>query len=199
MMRKKYLITVCLLVFFVPAIVGYLVFQRSGRCARIQCVSFLDKNQYALSEIYEETPNAFRALFRHGSIMLRVDVRSNTSPSDAQILTDGFLAQTKGLYENTRSPYPGDVSNEIVCSKEFIPQFATAIVDGVHVSHFSAYLTSRLTYGACVADLASYKGTTATFYCPGRRQLMIFEWMVPKEQAATLPDALILAQSISCK
>lgn len=197
MIKRRY-ITAVLLIILVGVTVWYFVSKKEGTCPRVSCVSFLGKPQYKPGEIYEEASGVFRALFRSDKIMLRVDIRSTIIPSDAQMLTDGFLAQIKGLYANTRSPYPGDVSNEIVCSKEFIPVFATDTVNGIQIAHFSAYLTSRLTYGACVADLTSYKDTTAIFYCPGRQQLITLEWIVPKDQASSLPGESSIVQSIRC-
>ena len=198
MVRHKYFIIGILIILLGSMVALYILLNKRGTCSRITCISFIEKGKYVPGEIYEETAGVFRAIFRHDQTMLRVDIRSKISASDADMLMNGFLAQIKGLYANTRSPYPGDVSNEIVCSKEFIPQFSADTVNGVNIMHFSAYLTSRLTYGACVADLTSYRDTTAIFYCPNRQQLITLEWIVPKEQAPSLLNESTIVQSIRC-
>lgn len=87
----------------------------------------------------------------------------------------------QSIYDSSFSPYPGAISNEIVCDPKFIPQLVSVDYRGLVIKYFIVYLSERLTYGVCVDDLARYRAVIAWAYCQTQSELRQLEFIAPKD------------------
>lgn len=196
--KKIYIITaivgvVCVSIFLIK------ISLYSGSCSRLTCIAFSGKEKLIPVETYEESPSVFRGLYKSPKTIVRVNIQSFLSQEESNAKIAGFMAQMKGLFENLRSPYPGEISDEIVCQSEYIPTYTTDQVNAISILHFSSYVTNRLTYGACLPDAIGGRAVFAMFYCPQSRQLYQLEWIATGKNATeNLPDEKQIIQSIGC-
>lgn len=153
-----------------------------NKCTRLTCVSMNGLKDFRLKETYEENNNIFRALFEKKDELLRVEVKSNIASNNVENIIKAETVRMKTLFANATSPYPGEVSNEIVCSKEFVPQYEETEVNGVKISYFTGYLNQRLVFGACTPDQTANRGVLALFYCPKNKQLFQVELIWPADK-----------------
>lgn len=176
-LKSRYFIAV-LVVFFV---VLFALTQKPKSCARLECLSMTGLDEFRLEEVYQDDNNIYRALLFRKNDLLRVEVRSNIPKHEAEQHIRAQITRMKALFENTVSPYPGEISDEIVCGTEFTPTFTVDELTGVEISYFTGYLNRRLVFGACTEDQAIYRGTLALFYCPNQEQLFQLEIIAPNE------------------
>jgi len=119
--------------------------------------------------------------FKNGSIVLRLKVIRGIVGSEAQKLIDGKILTLEALYGNELSPYPGMISNEIVCSKDMTPKKRETSAGPLAISYFIASLTDRFTYGNCVDSETPYRGFIAWTFCPGEKEYRQLELIYPKK------------------
>ncbi len=179
-MPKK-LIIFLLILGLISAAIIYLSSKQKGDCLRLTCLSMNTLNQYRLKDLYEEGRNSYRALYKNGDDRLRVEVRSQTSLEEAQNYIQTQITRIKGVFEVAAAPYPGEVTNEIVCAEEFKPIYSTKTQSGIPISYFSGFLNQRMVMGSCTADQLTYHNVVAMFYCPNQKQFFQIELIVPKD------------------
>ncbi len=93
---------------------------------------------------------------------------------------DASVLRMKALFEKAPAPYPGDISDAIVCDAAFVPSYKTAeLADGTTVRYFIGYLNNRMTFGSCSQNQAVYKGIMAFFYCPASSMTLRLEFIAP--------------------
>ena len=159
-----------------------------------------DLDKFDVKEIYQDDKDVYRALFSKDSNLLRVDIRSNISESEAAKQIEVQITRMKALFENAASPYPGEISDEVVWDKELIPQLEEREVNRIQASHFTGYLNDRLVFGACTQDQAIYRGILALFYCPNQKQLFQLEIITPRDNYETNENKYLqMLNSIGCK
>lgn len=137
---------------------------------------------YKQKEIYEDTRSTYRSLYQYDQELLRIEIRSGIETSDAQRRIDAQLVQIKSVYEKSRAPYPGEISDTIECNKDFMPVYDTVQAGSLPISRITAYLTDRLTYGACTGEQARYRSMLALLFCPTQNKLYQLEFIAPKNQ-----------------
>ena len=102
--------------------------------------------------------------------ILKIDVFRGVEKSSAEALQQEGIINLEALYENALSPYPGDISREIVSGKRFKPRFFRRELHGRFHPYFLLFASERLAYGAAAADLIRYKSLLGWLYCePGER------------------------------
>lgn len=172
------------------------------KCDILACINLLENDRYKLTETYQNDETGFRGLYQKiytSDEMIRVDVKNNVLGEDAKKIIDAQVIKMKGLFENAASPYPGEISDEIECSKEYKPVFLERDLNNVHISTFQGYLNDRLVFGACTQDQAVYKGTLSLFYCSNSEKLYQLELIVKKEKYEENPEVYKqILDSISC-
>lgn len=159
-----------------------------GQCHRLSCLQLSKNAVLKLTEVYEDVHGAtYRARYQmNDGGILRVDVRSGIEPDTATDYIRGRVAGMKALYDNVRSPYPGLLSNEIVCDSAFKPLFESVRTSsGVSIEKITGYLNDRLTFGSCLEDQATYKGAMLLFACPNHKQLYQLEIIFPRVKYTT--------------
>lgn len=175
-MSRRLILTV--IIIFLISLTALYLYPRQV-CPRLSCISFPEQKDYRLSEIYDAKNHLFQALYEKGPDLLRVEITSQVSESQADKILNEKILRFKSLYETAPAPYPGEISDRIVCPIEFSPVFSQIKAVNTNVTTISAYLSPRLTYGACSADSAQYRSRIAIFHCPKRNQLVQLEFISP--------------------
>lgn len=135
--------------------------------------------------------------------VLKIEAITGIDKASADLLLEDEALTVKALYEAALSPYPGEISNQIVCNERFKPVFGTAEAK-LNFSYFALFATDRLTYGACSEDLVKYKAILAWAYCEKKKTLYRFELFAPlkpaqPESQRPQPDAnLGLITNLGC-
>ncbi|MDO8551808.1 MAG: hypothetical protein Q7S03_03980 [bacterium] len=154
-------------------------------------------NEFKIKEVYEDDQNVYRALYNKDDNIIRVEVRSNLSSEEAKSLTRSQVTKINALFANAISPYPGAISDEIVCPEEFKPVYKTSNINGLEVTSLTGFLNNRLVFGACSQDQAAYKDVLSLFYCKKPKSFFTFELIKPNNQNAK--DFLQTLSSLRCK
>ncbi len=171
-------------------------------CIRLGCLDISIDNKLYLKDIYEEKAGSvFRAMYQigQGPGLLRVDVRGGIDPATAQDYIHGRIAGMKALYDNIRSPYPGLLSQEIICDDPYKPSYTYFKTSSdIEINEIDGFLTDRLVFGACTKEQIAYKGMTLLFNCPARKQLYDIEFIAP---LASYPQEQFaaIAKSLQCR
>ncbi|MFZ5845498.1 MAG: hypothetical protein ACOY0S_03465 [Patescibacteria group bacterium] len=194
-MQKYFPFTILTLIVL---IVGYLVYKPS--CRRLDCLTLANLAEYKVKEVYQDDKTVYRAMLTRDQDLLRAEVHSQVSSSQASQDVQAQITRMQALFAKAVSPYPGEISQEIVCGQKFTPEFKTYEKDGLLISYFNGYLNSRLVFGACTEDQAIYRGYFALFYCPKQKQLFQLEIIAPTHNFNKSPQKYNqILESIRCR
>lgn len=177
-MKKKILI----LVVCISAVAAAVLFYRQQQLCSDHnlCLDVFGNPPWRLIEIYENTDTSWRGIFSFGDSLVRVRRVLGISASDAEVLTRARIAQIEGQYEPERSPYPGVISDTVVCTQQYMPSFHGGVLpSGVVYRSFSAYANDRLQYGPCTEQQARHRAEAVLFYCQNSKQLYEVEMFIP--------------------
>lgn len=186
-----------LVIFGAGLMLWYVNFRSDENCRTLGCFTFAGQDRFRLKETYANEPAVYRALWQDGKILLRVAALSNVTADQAEENINMEIVKIKSIYDKARSPYPGEISDEIVCERKYVPDMRRDTVNGVDVNFFSAFLSDRLTYGACTADTAVNKVFGVFFYCPATRRQISIEWIIPVAEPPQIDD-LTRLKSLHC-
>lgn len=171
---------------------------RSG-CKRLTCLSMINLGKFKVKEIYQENDNLFWGLLSSGDFLLRAEVSSSVLPEDAEKEIKQQVLWTQSLFETAPAPYPGEISDRIVCSRDFVPKITSIRRQGGDFTYVKLFLNDRLVAGACNQDLVSYENTLVLFYCPQTKQLFKVELIIPKKDTENLTSYDKMLDSLACK
>ncbi len=181
--------------------VGIIVWRTRFTCSTYECLLFPDKNLWKIQTVYEKDSKVFRGLLKHPDYLVRIE-RVSLLPQQqkADDLTKIRLMQIQGLFDTARSPYPGIITDRIVCDDTYKPNpKILTTTSGIGITYFSAFLNNRLQYGICTDDQIAYKTYTALFSCQQTNDWYSVEIIVPKEKAATDSAYIGLFRQIGCQ
>lgn len=188
-----------LLVLLIVIAAGIVFVSTKNKCVRLSCLEMNGLSQFQLKEIYEDNARTYRALLSKNDNLLRVEVRYNIPPESANQSLQAEVTRMKALFENTLSPYPGMLSDEIECDKKFKPLYQTENINGIKVYNFNGFLNDRLVFGACTENQAVFKSNLNLFYCQNQRQVFTLELITPNNKSKGSDDLFQSIYSIRCK
>lgn len=177
-------------------VLGGYCFFTSTQCLGYSCISFEDKDTYRVEEAYESTPKVYRALLRHDELRIRIEAYADISAENANSYDKIKIMNIQSLYETAKSPYPGALSNEIDCGKDYRPQIGKLAVNGVPSTYIQGYLNDRFQYGTCLKEELEYRSSLVLFHCPSQKKWYQFELIT--SLADPVDDKRILG-SLTCK
>lgn len=173
---------------------------RSISCPGVSCLTFPGKEAWKLIEAYEDTRQSWRGLFAHPDYRIRLEKIAGVAPDVAPEFTKIRMMKLQGLFEHARSPYPGVLSQEIKCTRTYMPEEKQVTTStGVAVTYFIGYLNNRLQYGTCMDNQMTEKGYGALFYCETHRAWYELEIIVPMEKAAGDDRYINLFMGLGCR
>lgn len=177
MKNKIIILAVCISAFTTVA----LFYRQQRVCSGHNlCLGVFGNPPWKLVEIYENTGTSWRGIFSSGDSLVRVQRVLDVSASDAEVLTRARIAQIEGQYKPARSPYPGVISDTVVCAQQYMPSFRDGVLPSKIVYRsFSAYANDRLQYGPCTEQQARYGAEAVLFYCQNTKQLYEVEMFIP--------------------
>ena len=140
----------------------------------LDCINFTGIKEYKLKDIYREQKNLFSGLYEKGNNFLRVEIWSDINQDVSDKTIDSKITTINSQFENNRSPYPGEISDEIKCDDRFKPEFKKGFI--------IAYLNNRLTYGSCSEEENLYKSILTWTFCGSQRKLYQMEFIYPKDK-----------------
>jgi len=161
-------------------IIIVIVFNIKFNCNSFACLVFPEKNLWTIKEKYEETKYSWKGLLTHPDYLVRLYKIGNVDTQKATEFTKITTMKIEGLFDKARSPYPGGISDKIVCSDKFIPiaeNFKSKA--DIQINYMSAYLNDRLLYGGCTENQITYKVYSGMFYCSNVSEWYQIEIIVP--------------------
>jgi hypothetical protein len=162
----------------------------------MSCIAFEGKSRFLHTETYADTPTSYRAQFQNGTDTIRLDT-DRISPDNAVAELHAAVTRFSGLYEKAPAPYPGEISDAVVCDPAFVPERKTIMSPAGLITYYIGYLNNRMTFGSCSMDQAVYRGITAYFYCSDTRLLIHLELISPKDSFKEA-EGLQRLSSLSC-
>ena len=137
---------------------------------------------FSLEESVQEDALTHFYRFEKEGAILKLKVIPGVEGTEAKKMIDGKMLTIEALYGNELSPYPGMISNEIVCSGDMIPKKQEIREGSLAIPYFVVALTDRFAYGNCVESETPYRGIIAWAYCPGKREYRQLELIYPKKE-----------------
>ena len=179
-------------------IIGWLIHYKQ-QCNKLACISFNGLTDYKETEIYQNTNNTYRALLeKSDSTLLRAEIISNIEESEAQEEINARVIRVKAFSEKSPAPYPGEISDSVICSDNFIPKYQKLTINGINLHTFSGFYNDRLVFGACTEETIENPGMMILFYCVKSKQLYQLE-LVKTELSDNNSEQLIdIIFSLSC-
>jgi hypothetical protein len=135
-------------------------------------------NGFRIAEQYEGPASTQYVLTNAGRV-LKLDLLPDVDADSAQVLLDDSIMGLRALYANALSPYPGDLSNQVVAAERFKPQFIRRQMPGVIYSYFLLFANERLGYGAMSTDSVKFRSLIGWFYCAEGRTFCKIRYFVP--------------------
>lgn len=194
---------ITVILFLISALGLFIIFQKrvapASLCGNLRCISFSGKQTYTQKDIYTDTSEAYRALYSSSTHTLRIEALKISADQSDEALK-AAVTRMKALFEKAPAPYPGEISDTIVCDPDYIPVFREATSSGGSLlSYFTGYLNERLTFGSCSENQAIHKGLLAYLYCPASTLLIKLELIQPTaEFNATLQATEKQLLSVTC-
>lgn len=145
---------------------------------------------------FDEHEIATKVTLRDSKNIFKIEAITDIDIKSADILINDKILTIKALYGNALSPYPGEISNELICNEKFMPEFNTKKTDRLSYSYFILFANDRFTYGACSEDLIEYKSILAWTYCDEKNIFYQFELFSSIESFSE--SNLELITSFSC-
>jgi len=197
--RKKWkLLSLFIVIIFVS--LGIHLGINTLSCQGLACLSLENRDQYKIEKIYEESKYLFRALYKKDNILLRIEIRPNSSSEEAEQAIQTQLVKIKGLFGDAASPYPGEISDVISCNEEYKPVYSTKQQNGIQVSYFTGFVNERLVFGSCTNDQIAYHDTLVMFYCDKQKKFYQVEIIVPHQDYLSSPEKYQqISNSIACR
>lgn len=178
----------------------YLALQKFSQCNRLACIQMDNLKNYQLENIYTDNDKLFQANYQTNNQTLKVEIRSKMTTDQNIQYTNSAVAKIKGLYSDSAAPYPGVISDEVVCNPEYKPSFKTLkSKSGNEISYFTGYFNSQDVFPACAKDQISKAGIFAVFYCEGTKQTFTLSMFEPNtNQPFDFSKYEQMLNSVSC-
>jgi hypothetical protein len=124
-------------------------------------------NKFRLLETIEHRSSTEYAL-TNGGWFLKIEVIPELEAESAKTLLEESILSVEALYANALSPYPGDISKEVVSDPRYRPQLRRVPAPAPERAYYSLHANARFGYGATTSDAVRYRSLLGWFYCPRR-------------------------------
>ncbi|OGW29872.1 MAG: hypothetical protein A2X56_05485 [Nitrospirae bacterium GWC2_57_13] len=139
----------------------------------------------ALTEVFEGTgKKAYH--FTRGTELLKIEVTRSVSAPAAERIVGREIAQVKGIFSNSFSPYPEDLSHEIECPRRLRPEYYSTKIDGERRHYLLTYGNDRFGIGVCSDDLIAYRYLMGWIHCRDRQELYKIRHFIPHTENGRL-------------
>ena len=188
---------VIILFLILIAIASVLFFLKNKKCVGIKCLSFNHDTEFILSDIYENNPGTFRAIYQQGTdSFFRIEAKSSIEKLDSDKLLLSKVSHLSDIFENSISPYPGEISLKISCADKYKPKLQSSN----RLPYFIGYLNDRLQFGSCSEEQVKNQGAIGFLYCPNQKRFYQIEYIISvqknEDKTARIKD---LIESVNCR
>lgn len=167
-------------------------------CGDLSCISMRDISAFQSQEIYSDTLRTYRALYSNKKRLLRIEARSAPKDSSEAELKEE-ITKVKSMFEKAPAPYPGEISDAIVCDSTYKPQYREFESSTSRKYLFVGFLNNRLTFGSCSQNQAVNKGALVFMYCPNRSLLIRLELIAPTDDFQSHENEIMRqVESLQC-
>jgi hypothetical protein len=181
-------------------ILSVALFKINSGCKTYNCISMPGKDSWKVSDIYENTDKLWRGYLKAHDYDIRLHTVKKIDKVEAEEYSKIAKMNILGLFDTAKSPYPGAVSDKVVCPEEFKPiQSIIKSKDGTEIEVLQSYLNNRMQYGSCSISQISYHVYSGIFYCANEKSWYQLEIISPAEAAKNASTYLDLFKEVSCK
>ena len=111
--------------------------------------------------------------------VLKIEVIAGIDSASASTMIEDGMMGLQALYANALSPYPGDISREVVSDRRFRPQMVCTNVDGRSLNYALLSANERFGYGVASADAVRYRSLVGWIHCVDRSALYKVRYFAP--------------------
>jgi hypothetical protein len=105
--------------------------------------------------------------FTNAEAIVKIEVVPNLDREGAQTLLNDSIMGVQALYANALSPYPGDISRQVVSDHRFRPELVRTNWGAGPRQYMLLFANDRLGYGAVTADVVQYRSLLGWISCEG--------------------------------
>lgn len=175
----KYLRYLSIICFIGVGIGAALFFMRTPHiCTNLSCIQMQNISTFSRADTYTDTPSVYRALYTDKDVFLRIEAQKIPA-TDAESLISTDITRMKALFEKAPAPYPGDISDAIICDPKYVPVYRETTTPDGQLRYFTGYMNNRLTFGSCSQSEATYRGFMGFVYCKKTSLSIRVELMAP--------------------
>lgn len=178
-------------------VIAFYLILKPSKCKYIDCLIISSLESYSLTEVYQNEKDIIRAIYKNQDNILKVGITYQPEKSVADKDINSQIIKTKSFYENTPSPYPGDISDEIICSDEYKPVFSEFESGIIQIHTIEGYLNERLAFGGCNDD-PTYKNLLVLFYCRSQQKIYQLEFIVDKSDTSEFKNIYDSLSNLKC-
>jgi hypothetical protein len=103
--------------------------------------------------------------FTNAERVVKIEIVPELDREGAQTLLDDSIMGIQALYANALSPYPGDISRQVVSDRRFSPELVRTNWGSGPRPYMLLFANDRLGYGAVTADVVKYRSLLGWIYC----------------------------------
>jgi hypothetical protein len=103
--------------------------------------------------------------FTNAERVVKIEIVPELDREGAQTLLNDSMMGVQALYANALSPYPGDISRQVVSDHRFRPELVQTNWGGGLRQYLLLFANDRLGYGAVTADVVHYRSLLGWVYC----------------------------------
>lgn len=107
---------------------------------------------------------------------LNIEKKNNISESEANNFIKDELIKIESAFSSSPSPYPGRITNEIICDKDKLLQIKT---NENNLRYITTYSNSRFGVGVCNEDEIEYHYLIGWIHCSNNQELYTIRYFLP--------------------
>ncbi|MBI5614076.1 hypothetical protein HY947_04090 [Candidatus Gottesmanbacteria bacterium] len=194
-MARKLLILVLICLITLGAI--YVI--QKNKCKPWGCFEFEGDTSFLLKETYFTSNTVFRGLFSNDSVIMRIDRRILSKSESPENEFNARVMRFSEMFTKAPAPYPGDISDAIVCPDNMIPEKKEIPIQNGKLTYFLAHYGKRQNFGVCSMVDSAGIGVYAVLYCEKDNELQQVEFFSSGYTSGEEKYLNKLVQSIWCK
>ena len=128
-------------------------------------------------------------------VLLKMRISKKIDKESAEEYMNYQLNMLNSTFEPIKSPYPGRITRERVCSEEF--KLVKVNKDNSSSTYYLLYSTNRYSYGTCSWDSIRYRVIFLFRYCENKKELYQVEMFIPVDEFNESYEKM--AEKVRCK
>jgi hypothetical protein len=117
--------------------------------------------------------------FTNAERLVRIEIVPELDSEGAQTLLNDSIMGVQALYANALSPYPGDISRQVVSDARFRPELVRTNWNSGARQYMLLFANDRFGYGAVTADVVKYRSLLGWIYCERARTFYKVRYFAP--------------------